>query len=77
MLTVTDGRFAVPVLMRQFVIIGLCGGYTTFSAFSLQTFAMINRGDWAMAAGHIFGSVALCLLAVWAGASLAGIMARE
>jgi fluoride exporter len=58
---------AGSLTVRQLVLIGLCGGYTTFSSFSLQTLALARDGDWGRALGNIGGSVALCLLAVWAG----------
>jgi CrcB protein len=69
-----DSRFAVSHLMRQFVMIGICGGYTTFSAFSLQTLDMIQRGAWGIAALHIAMSVVTCLIAVWLGALAAGML---
>ncbi|MDI1336507.1 MAG: CrcB family protein [Lacunisphaera sp.] len=50
-----------------FWVVGLCGGFTTFSAFSLQTFEQIQRGDWPAAAANVLLSVGLCLLATWAG----------
>ena len=52
---------------RAFVMIGLCGGYTTFSAFSLQTLDLLHDGAWLRAGGNILLSVALCLAAVWLG----------
>jgi fluoride exporter len=58
---------AGSLTVRQLVVIGLCGGYTTFSSFSLQTLALARNGEWRRALGNIAGSVALCLLAVWAG----------
>jgi CrcB protein len=73
-LTGPDGRMFVPSTGRQFVMIGICGGYTTFSSFSLQTLNLMNDGEWLYAAANIGLSVALCLLAVWAGASLAASM---
>ncbi len=48
-------------------MVGLCGGYTTFSAFSLQTPILLNNGDWLRAGGNILLSVLLCLIAVWLG----------
>jgi CrcB protein len=50
-----------------FVTVGICGGYTTFSSFSLQTLALLRDGQWLLAALNAGGSFALCLLAVWLG----------
>jgi CrcB protein len=61
------GALANCLTVRELVVIGLCGGYTTFSSFSLQTLALARDGDWRRALGNITASVALCLLAVWAG----------
>jgi CrcB protein len=66
-----DGRLVVPPDIRQFLLIGVCGGYTTFSSFSLQTLNLMRAGDMAGAAGNIVVSVVACMLAVWAGAALA------
>jgi CrcB protein len=70
-LTGPDGRFLVPSLTRQFVMIGLCGGFTTFSSFSLQTLNVAADGEYLYAAVNIVLSVVLCLLAVWLGSILA------
>ena len=66
-ITGPDGRLFVGTLPRQFVMFGLCGGYTTFSSFGLQTLNLVNEGDWASAGLNISASVILCLLAVWVG----------
>ncbi len=66
-LTLPDGRYFIAATPRQFVMTGLCGGYTTFSSFSLQTLNLLQDGEFAYAGANIVGSVVLCLLAVWAG----------
>ena len=70
-LTGPDGRVFADTLTRQFVMIGLCGGFTTFSSVSLQTLNLANDGEWLQAGGNIVGSVVLCLIAVWMGYMLA------
>ncbi len=52
---------------RLFFMTGICGGYTTFSSFSLQTLNLAQEGEWLHAGGNVVGSVTLCLLAVWLG----------
>ena len=78
-LTGPDGRVLVPGDARQFVMVGLCGGYTTFSAFSLQTFDLLRAGAWGRALVNVLMSVVLCLAAVAAGHLLAlhGIRSGE
>lgn len=53
--------------VRAFIVVGICGGYTTFSAFSLQTLTLLQEGAWAHALGNVVLSVVLCLVAVWLG----------
>jgi CrcB protein len=67
-LTAPDGRLMVSGTTRQFVMIGICGGYTTFSSFSLQTLNLMRGGEWGPAAGNMLGSVVLCMIGVWLGA---------
>jgi CrcB protein len=72
-----DGRWYLPPLMRQFLMIGVLGGYTTFSSFSLQTLNLARDGEWLQAGANVFVSVALCLLAVWLGYfAMAGLSQR-
>ncbi len=73
-LTGPDGRFLVSGIARQFVMVGICGGYTTFSSFSLQTLNLMNDGEWLYAGGNIVGSVFLCMLFVWLGATAAAAL---
>lgn len=72
-LTAADGRFIVHPDVRIFILVGLCGGYTTFSSFSLQTLMLLRDGDVVRAGLNIAGSVVLCLGAVWLGA-VAGLL---
>ena len=62
-----EGRLLAGPTARQFFTAGVCGGYTTFSSFSLQTLALARDGEWLHAGGNVLGSVTACLLAVWAG----------
>jgi CrcB protein len=73
-LTGPEGRVFAGALTRQFVIIGICGGYTTFSSFSLQTLAMLQTGDVAKALANIAASLVLCLIAVWGGHVVAAVL---
>jgi fluoride exporter len=66
-LTGPDGRLLVGTPARQFVMVGICGGYTTFSSFSLETLYLMRAGEWTPAALNAAGSVVLCLLSVWIG----------
>lgn len=66
-----DGKAYLDTLPRQFVMIGFCGGYTTFSSFSLQTLDLMSAGEWLRAGANIGLSVVCCMLAVWAGSLVA------
>jgi fluoride exporter len=66
-LTSRSGRFETSETAKLFFMTGICGGYTTFSAFSLQTLSLLHDGDWFLAAANVLASVLLCLIAVWAG----------
>ncbi|HVU21906.1 MAG TPA: CrcB family protein, partial [Rhizomicrobium sp.] len=66
-LTLAQGRFPVAENIRLFVMIGFCGGFTTFSSFSLQTLDLIRGGAVMRAGANIVVSVALCVAAVAVG----------
>jgi len=70
-MTSTEGRLLVGPTWRQFLMAGICGGYTTFSSFSLQTMNLARDGQLRWAGANALLSLALCLLAVGAGHSLA------
>jgi CrcB protein len=70
-LTGPDGRVFVSNDARLFVMVGICGGYTTFSSFSLQTLDLVRDGHVLRAGLNVGGSVALCLATVWIGYAMA------
>ena len=55
------------VTLRLLLMVGFCGGFTTFSSFSLQTLELLQQGAWIAAWGNVLGSVTLCLAATSAG----------
>ncbi len=70
-LTLTPERLGWHPSVRILLMTGFCGGFTTFSAFSLQALELIQTGEMAMAFGYMMGSVALCLAFTWGGWLLA------
>ena len=70
-LTGPDGRWLVAPQGRTFFMIGVCGGYTTFSSFSLQTLDLARDGEWLYAGANAALSLVLCMVAVWFGHVLA------
>jgi CrcB protein len=65
--TGTEGRVLAPPHIRAFLMTGICGGYTTFSSFSLQTLTLLQKRQWLYAGGNVVLSVVLCMIAVWLG----------
>jgi len=72
-LTEPDGVFLVPGNLRVFVMVGMCGGYTTFSSFSLETLNLVRNGEWFASGAYILASTVFCLIGVWLG-HVAGIL---
>ena len=72
-LTGPDGIFLVPPNLRVLVMVGICGGYTTFSSFSLETLNLVRNGEWAASGAYILASTAFCLVGVWLG-HIAGVL---
>jgi CrcB protein len=71
-----SGKWNVPLEMRQFVMVGVLGGYTTFSSFSLQTLMLARNGALLSAGLNVLASVTLCLLAAWCGFVLITMLSR-
>lgn len=81
------GCFLVGMLVRQFMniqthnylrallVVGFCGGFTTFSTFSMETVGLIEGGEYSRAMGYIALSVVLCLTATFAGMSAMRVIA--
>jgi len=67
----TAMRWQLPLMVRQFIMIGILGGYTTFSSFSLQTLMLARNGAWLLAGLNAAASVLLCVMAAWLGFTLA------
>jgi CrcB protein len=68
-LTAPEGKMTPQsrVFATQLLVTGICGGYTTFSSFSLQTLNLLRDREWLYAGGNVLLSVILCMIAVWLG----------
>ena len=62
--------------VRLFLMTGLLGGFTTFSAFGLETVELLRRGEWSIALAYVGGSVAVAIAAVWIGLGLGSAFPR-
>ncbi len=69
-LTLAHGRFPASEAVRLFVMVGICGGFTTFSSFSLQTLDLLRQGAVTRAMLNVVVSVVLCLVAAALGHAL-------
>lgn len=75
-LVTVEGRPSLSPEARAFVLIGILGGFTTFSSFSLETLNLVRQGAWVGAVGNVLASVVLCLLAVSIGFAGASTLSR-
>ena len=75
-LTISEGRMSseARAFATQFLMIGICGGFTTFSSFSLQTLNLLREREWLYAGGNVLLSVAVCLVATWLGYLLGSVL---
>ena len=77
-LTLSHGKMTSQsrLFVTQFLMTGICGGYTTFSSFSWQTLQRLQDGEWFYAGANIVLSVILCMIAVWLGFLLGSILSK-
>jgi len=75
-LTLPEGRMSAGTrtLTTQLLMIGVCGGFTTFSSFTLQTLNLVREREWLHAGGNVLLSVILCLVATWLGYLLGSVI---
>jgi len=69
--TLLEERSLLGPTWRLFLLVGVLGGYTTFSSFGLETWRLVESGDWLRAAGNAGGSVTIGLVAVAGGVAIA------
>lgn len=72
-----ESRWGLSDSARLFLMVGICGGFTTFSSFSLQTLGLLREGLLLRAGGNVAVSVLVCLAATWAGAALMQALGRS
>lgn len=75
-LAVADGRLLLSPDARTFLMVGVCGGFTTFSSLSLETLNLARDNEWLWASANVLFSVVLCLAAVWLGHIGAAALSR-
>ncbi|MBC8366906.1 fluoride efflux transporter CrcB [bacterium] len=69
-----EARGVLAVETRLFLIVGLLGGFTTFSTFGLESYELLRMGNWPLVLGNVAAQVVVGLLAVWAGFMLAKLI---
>ena len=75
-LALPDGRPLVVGQARAFLMVGVLGGFTTFSSFSIDTLNLARAGAWGAAVANVAGSVVLCLVAVTIGYAVTAALQR-
>jgi CrcB protein len=75
-LTEPGGRLFAGTHQRQFVMTGICGGFTTFSMFSWETFSLLQNGNWSAAGLNVGISIITWFVAVWLGHAFAARLNR-
>ena len=75
-LVAADGRPLLGTDARTFLVVGVLGGFTTFSAFSLETLELARSGALGAAVANVALSLVLCLLGAWLGFAAAGLLNR-
>ena len=75
-LTGPGGRLSVSARPKLFVMVGICGGYTTFSAFSLETLRFVQSGNAHTALIYLLVSAVTWIASVWLGHALAARLNR-
>lgn len=71
-----DARAFLSADARAFAVVGILGGFTTFSAFGNETLNLARDRDWALAGANIMGNVVLAIGAVWLGRAAAHLIWR-
>ncbi len=66
-MTLFEGRFLAQPELRLFLVVGILGGFTTFSSFSFETIALIKAGNFFYASINVLASVFVCLISTWIG----------
>ena len=67
----SSGRWSLSLESRTFIVVGLLGGFTTFSSFSLDTLVLLRQGNMTAVAANVVGQVTLSLAGVWLGYRIA------
>ena len=70
LLILFQGKLPISDVLRSGILVGLLGGFTTYSAFSMEAVNMIMAGSYGRASAYVAGTVAVCLMGTWAGVVL-------